>query len=457
MQRIPISRAVRPTRIAISPRFAIRSRRNIGSPSQRDVSVLLRRARLPLRSKHGKRVDDSGAGLRRFDYIVDVAHPRSDVRIREPVPVVADKLVLMLHRVVGSFEFFLVDNLDSLLRSHDGDLRGGPSEVEIPADVLRTHDVVCAAVRLSRDDRDLRDGRLAEGEQELCAVADNAVVFLLLPGKESGDVYEREQWNVEAVAESNEPRTFDRRIDVERARLNLRLVSDDANGSPLETSKADDDVLGPLFVNFEPRVVVDDPPDDVPYVIWFVGFLRHDLPEFRVRPGRLVVGRDDRRIVHVVRRQIAQEFSDQPESRFLVRSGEVGDAALRGMGRRAAEILERDILSGHGLDDLRTSDEHVRGPFRHDDEIRHRGAVHRASRAGTEDRTDLWDDTRCEDVPEENLRVTTEADDALLDPRASAVVQADDRCADLHRRVHDLDNLVRMHLPEAPAEHGEVL
>src|SRR2546428_12065379 len=107
-----MSRAVRPTRIAIASRFAIRSRRNIGSPSQRDVSVLLRRARLPLRSKHGKRVDDSGAGLRRFDYIVDVAHPRSDVRIREPLPGVADKRVLLLHRDAGSLEVLLVDNLD---------------------------------------------------------------------------------------------------------------------------------------------------------------------------------------------------------------------------------------------------------------------------------------------------------------------------------------------------------
>src|SRR5438128_1097289 len=127
------------------------------------------------------------------------------------------------------------------------------------------------------------------------------------------------------------------------------------------------------------------------------------------------------------------------------------------MGRRATEILERDILAGHGLDDLRTRDEHVRGPFRHDDEVRHRGAVHRASGAGTEDRADLRDDPGREDVSEENLRVPTEADDALLNPCASAVVEADDRSADLHRRVHDLDDLVRMHLPEAPAEDGEVL
>src|SRR2546427_7702010 len=100
------------------------------------------------------------------------------------------------------------------------------------------------------------------------------------------------------------------------------------------------------------------------------------------------------------------------------------------MGRRVAEILERDILAGHGLDYFGTGDEHVRGPLRHDDEVRHGGAVHGASRARTEDRADLRDDPGCEDVSEEDLRVPTEANDALLNPCASAVVQADDRCAD---------------------------
>src|SRR6059036_2583269 len=163
MDRIPISRAVRAMRIAISPRFAIRSRRNIRSPSQRDVSVLLRRARLPFRAKHGKRVDHPRAGFRRLDYVVEVAHPRCDVRVRETLPVLADKFLLLLHWVLGSFEFLLVDNRYRLFRTHDGDLRRGPCEVDVPADVLRTPDVVRTAVRLPGDDRDLRDRRLAEG------------------------------------------------------------------------------------------------------------------------------------------------------------------------------------------------------------------------------------------------------------------------------------------------------
>ena len=60
-------------------------------------------------------------------------------------------------------------------------------------------------------------------------------------------------------------------------------------------------------------------------------------------------------------------------------------------------------------------------------------------------------------VAEEDLREQPERDHAFLDPGAAAVVDPDDRAADLHGVVHDLDDLLPVDLPERPAEHGEVL
>src|SRR5213594_586261 len=100
MQRIPISRAVRATRIAISPRFAMRSRRNIRSPSQRDIAVLLRRPGLSLRAEDGEGVDHAGPGLCRFDDVIEVAHPRGNVRVREPIPIFAHELLLPALRIL---------------------------------------------------------------------------------------------------------------------------------------------------------------------------------------------------------------------------------------------------------------------------------------------------------------------------------------------------------------------
>src|SRR5207245_11142371 len=99
-QCTPISRAVGGRRIAISPPFAISSRRNIGSPSQRDVPVLLRRSGLPLRAQHGECVDDAGPGLRRLDHVVQIAHAGGDVGVRESIAILDGELLLPLPRLL---------------------------------------------------------------------------------------------------------------------------------------------------------------------------------------------------------------------------------------------------------------------------------------------------------------------------------------------------------------------
>src|SRR5712692_7393591 len=249
MHRIPISRAVRATRTATSPRLAIKSRRNIRSPSQRDVAVLLRRTSLSLRAKDREGVDDARPGLRRFDHIVEVAHPRRNVRVREPVSIFAHELLLSLLRILRVLDLLLEDDLDCTFRTHDRELGGGPREVEVPADVLGTHDVVRAAVGLPRDDRDLRDRSFAEGEQELRAVPDDPTILLLGTREESGHVNEGEERDVEAIAEPDEAGGLDRRVDIERAREDLRLVPDDANGPAFQAGETDHDVLRPSFVD----------------------------------------------------------------------------------------------------------------------------------------------------------------------------------------------------------------
>ena len=64
---------------------------------------------------------------------------------------------------------------------------------------------------------------------------------------------------------------------------------------------------------------------------------------------------------------------------------------------------------------------------------------------------------RGEHVALEHLGIAGEAGDAFLDARAAAVVEADDRRADLHRHVHDLADLLRVALGQRAAEHGEIL
>src|ERR1019366_6635096 len=57
----------------------------------------------------------------------------------------------------------------------------------------------------------------------------------------------------------------------------------------------------------------------------------------------------------------------------------------------------------------------------------------------------------------EDLAVGTERDDALLDARATGVVDADHRAAHARGEVHQLADLLAHHLAERAAEDGEVL
>src|SRR4029079_10289970 len=79
------------------------------------------------------------------------------------------------------------------------------------------------------------------------------------------------------------------------------------------------------------------------------------------------------------------------------------------------------------------------------------------TRAGSQDQGDLGDHTGGMDVAAEDVGVETEPHHALLDAGASRVVDADEGAADLHRHVHDLDDLLAEHLAQGPAEHREVL
>lgn len=79
------------------------------------------------------------------------------------------------------------------------------------------------------------------------------------------------------------------------------------------------------------------------------------------------------------------------------------------------------------------------------------------TRGRAHDQRDLRDHAGGLDIAVENLAVEAEGDDALLDTRAGAFVDTDERAAGLQRQIHHLDDLLAVDLAEAAAEHGDVL
>ena len=118
----------------------------------------------------------------------------------------------------------------------------GIGEVGVAADVLGGHDAVRAAIGLARDHGQLGHGGFAERVEQLGPVLDDATELLGGPGQKAGHVLERDERDVEAVAEADEPGRLERCVDVQASREVRGLVGDDSDRAPAEPAEADDDV-----------------------------------------------------------------------------------------------------------------------------------------------------------------------------------------------------------------------
>ena len=141
----------------------------------------------------------------------------------------------------------------------------------------------------------------------------------------------------------------------------------------------------------------------------------------------------------------------------IVLVGAVGDRGLGRVHARAAQLLGRHRLVGHGLHHVGPGDEHVARVLHHEDEVGHGRRVDVAARARSHDDGDLRDDAGRQHVAQEHLAVAAERRHAFLDARPAGVEEADDGRAVLQRHVLDLGDLAGVRLRQRAAEHREVL
>src|SRR5512146_781997 len=173
--------------------------------SQRDVAVLLGGQGFAFGAQGVQGFGAGQAGFGGADDGVDIAALGGDVGVGEGVLVLGRLLRAQRGGVVGGGQVAAVQDADGAGGAHDGDLGGGPGEVDVAAEVLGAHDVVGAAVGLAGDDGDLGDDGLGVGVQQLGAAADDAAPFLGGAGQEAGHVDEGQDRDAEGVAGAHEP------------------------------------------------------------------------------------------------------------------------------------------------------------------------------------------------------------------------------------------------------------
>src|SRR4051812_46029865 len=98
----------------------------------------------------------------------------------------------------------------------------------------------------------------------------------------------------------------------------------------------------------------------------------------------------------------------------------------------------------NGLNYVRTSHKHVACVLNHQYKIGHGRAVNRTTSAGTHDRRKLWNYTTTSHIPVKDICITSKRNNTFLDSRATAVIQTNNRSSVLHRKIHDLTDLLCM-------------
>src|SRR6185295_17788000 len=94
---------------------------------------------------------------------------------------------------------------------------------------------------------------------------------------------------------------------------------------------------------------------------------------------------------------------------------------------RATEVLFADFFMGYCLDHIRASDEHIRTVLHHDVKVGNSRTVNSTTGTGAHDAADLRYDSASERISQKDISVTAKTNYALLDARATGIVQANHR------------------------------
>src|SRR5699024_11785602 len=137
------------------------------------------------------------------------------------------------------------------LGSHHTDLGCRPGEVEIGPELLGTHHDVGATEGLASDDGNFWNRCFSVGIDEFCTAANNAGVFLIYAGQEPWHIDERDDGEIESIAESHKTSGLFRCCDIQGASQLRWLVGDDAYGATFDSAQTDDDIWGIAFLDLQ--------------------------------------------------------------------------------------------------------------------------------------------------------------------------------------------------------------
>ena len=119
-------------------------------------------------------------------------------------------------------------------------------------------------------------------------MVDDTGIFLSCTAEESGNVNQRQNLDVESIAEAYETCGLTACIAVKHTCQPSGLVGDDTCGTSVEAGKTADDVLGIILMHLHEITIINDEVDNLVHIIRFVGVSRQDIVEGILLTHRVV-------------------------------------------------------------------------------------------------------------------------------------------------------------------------
>ena len=149
-------------------------------------------------------------------------------------------------------------------------------------------------------------------------MSNDASPFLNNAWKETRNILEGNEWDVEGIAESDKSCSLDRGVDVQTTSEDIWLVSNHADATAVKTSKSNDDVFSIIWEQLEEFPIVNNFLNNTHHVVRSVRIVRDERFKLVVAAINWVFRRDVRWFSIVVIGKIRENFLNQKERIVLV-------------------------------------------------------------------------------------------------------------------------------------------
>ena len=224
-----------------------------------------------------------------------------------------------------------MDDVHCTFCPHNGKFSGRPCHIVIALQVLARHSKIGASVCFTCHEREFRNGCFRISKQQFCTVSNDASPFLNNAGKESRNVLEGDEWDVECIAKSDESCCFNRSINVQTSSKHIRLITDDADASSIETSETDDDVFSIVRKQFKEFSIINDFLNNTHHVVRSVGIVWDKRFKFVVATIDWILSWYMWWFSIVMIWQIGENLLNKEERIILIVCNQACDTGTRGM------------------------------------------------------------------------------------------------------------------------------